>query len=272
MGSKNEINVYDFDGTIYNGDSSIDLFLYALSKQKKILLLLPKIFIYYIFFLLHVVSKEKFKTVFFSFLKYFDNPDKLIDDFWLKNRSKINPALELILKKDKSATIVSASPAFLIEPIGKILGAKKVLASNVDTKTGEWLDNNCWGANKLEYLEKEYHDCTINNSYSDSYADRFIARKSKNAYMVQKQKISIYNENELYLKKINHSSNMIALCFFMMYFVFGILINFNYDLSSNYNLLFQSDTSRVSFKGICSSFNSLNCSTGIIIITRNYTR
>ena len=29
-----KIDVYDFDGTIYDGDSSIDFFLYAIKKKK----------------------------------------------------------------------------------------------------------------------------------------------------------------------------------------------------------------------------------------------
>lgn len=36
------MNVYDFDGTIYNGDSTIDFFLYALKRKPSILLHIPK--------------------------------------------------------------------------------------------------------------------------------------------------------------------------------------------------------------------------------------
>lgn len=36
------MNVYDFDGTIYNGDSTIDFFLYALKRNPSVLRYLPK--------------------------------------------------------------------------------------------------------------------------------------------------------------------------------------------------------------------------------------
>ena len=35
------INVYDFDKTIYNGDSTIDFYLFCLKKKFSIILLLP---------------------------------------------------------------------------------------------------------------------------------------------------------------------------------------------------------------------------------------
>ena len=35
------INVYDFDKTIYDGDSSIDFYKYCLKNNKKVLLQLP---------------------------------------------------------------------------------------------------------------------------------------------------------------------------------------------------------------------------------------
>ena len=35
--------VYDFDGTIYDGDSSIDFFLFCLKKNIKVIFYLPKV-------------------------------------------------------------------------------------------------------------------------------------------------------------------------------------------------------------------------------------
>ena len=36
------MNVYDFDGTIYDGDSTVDFFLHALKRNPSVLLHLPK--------------------------------------------------------------------------------------------------------------------------------------------------------------------------------------------------------------------------------------
>ena len=245
MQSKKNINVYDFDGTLYNGDSSIDFFFFCLKQNKKNILLLPKIFFFFLLYVVHFIKKEKFKSCFFSFLKNDDNPKKSITDFWKIKESNINEELKKIILEDPNAVIVSASPEFLIKPIAEKLGVSKYICSNVDIKTGMWLDNNCHGKNKIIFLRKKYKKFDIENSYSDSYSDRFIAQESKNAYLIDNKKIVKYDEDKLYLKKMNNISNYLATFFFAIYFIFGMLINFNYDLSSNFNLLFQSDTKRV---------------------------
>lgn len=245
MESNKEINVYDFDGTLYDGDSSIDFFLFTLKKYKRNVFLFPKIFLYFIFYLFHIVSKEKLKSVFFSFLKNVSNYNKLVTTFWDLHKKNINNELGEIVKNDKNAIIVSASPEFLIKPIAFELGVKKVIASDVDPSSGTWNDNNCFGENKINHLKKYFKKLKINNSYSDSYSDRFIAKASTNAYMIYKKKLCKYDESKLFLKKISRNGTLLALLFFVLYFLLGMLINYNYNLSNNYNLLFQSDTRRV---------------------------
>lgn len=245
MQSRSNINVYDFDGTIYNGDSSVDFFMFALKKKKRILLLFPKLLIYFILYFVGIIKKEKFKTVAFSFLKYFDKPSELIDEFWNLNEHKINPKLKQLIENDDLAIIVSASPEFLIKPAGDRLSIKKVICSPVDIKTGKWLGNNCSGINKIKYLDKNYNDYTINNSYSDSYSDRFVANNSKKAYMINKGEIFEYDENKLYMNISKKKGTILASIFFIIYFILGMLINYNRDIIYNYDFLFQSDTGRV---------------------------
>ena len=36
------MNVFDFDGTIYSGDSTIDFYFFALKRNVKLLLFLPR--------------------------------------------------------------------------------------------------------------------------------------------------------------------------------------------------------------------------------------
>ena len=245
MESNKIINVYDFDGTLYNGDSSIDFFLFSLKKNKKNILLIPKIFIYCILYFFHFVGIEKLKSVFYSFLRNVDDCEKLVNDFWNKNSKKINNELGEIIKYDKNAVVVSAAPLFLLKPILSTLGVKKILASYVNISNGNLESENCFGENKTKFIKNNYKNYKINNSYSDSYSDRFIARKTDNAYMLYNKKICKYDEKKLFLKKIGKNSTIFALLFFIFYFVLGMLINYNYNLSSNYNLLFQSDTKRV---------------------------
>ena len=83
------INVYDFDKTIYDGDSSIDFYLFCLKKNKKILLALPVQVYGLILYILGIKDKTFFKEKVFSFLKYIDTIDIYIKEFWKENYKKI---------------------------------------------------------------------------------------------------------------------------------------------------------------------------------------
>lgn len=111
------INIYDFDKTIYDGDSSIDFFKYCIKINKKCLRILPKLALAIILYLLKIKEKEYLKSVFFSFIKYFSNLDKVVADFWNEHNSKIK---DFYLKgRFKTDIIISASPEFLLKPVAK---------------------------------------------------------------------------------------------------------------------------------------------------------
>ena len=44
-----KLTVYDFDGTIYDGDSTFDFIKFLMKKDKSIILHIPKMAIYLIF-------------------------------------------------------------------------------------------------------------------------------------------------------------------------------------------------------------------------------
>lgn len=62
-------NLYDFDKTIYDGDSSVDFFLYTLAKKWSLIKYIPKDFLAIIKYKSKKISKEEMKETFFSFLK-----------------------------------------------------------------------------------------------------------------------------------------------------------------------------------------------------------
>ena len=60
---KNGVNIYDFDGTIYDGDSSIDFYLFCLRKNVSIIKFLP---VFIIGLLVLFQSKNNFSLLFIS--------------------------------------------------------------------------------------------------------------------------------------------------------------------------------------------------------------
>ena len=184
------INVYDFDKTIYDGDSSIDFYLFCLKRKKTIILLLPKQVFAMILYKLKIKNKEYFKSQFFSFVKKIDKVDKTIEIFWKQKIVKIKSWYKS--QSETTDVIISASPEFLLKPLEKKLKIK-VIASKVSKKTGEFLDKNCYGEEKVRRFNEEFNNKKIANFYSDSMSDLPLMKIAEHAYLVKKDSVEEIN-------------------------------------------------------------------------------
>lgn len=183
------MNVYDFDNTIYKGDSTVDFYLFCIKKNKRVLLYLPKTIIYSFLYVFRRVNKNRFKEVFFEFVSLFNDIDSLVETFWSQ---KINKITNWYKKQHKKTdVIVSASPEFLLKPLEKKLNIKKVIATKVDKKSGKLLDDNCYGNKKVDFFKKYYDINDINNFYTDSMSDLPMIKKAKSGYIVKNRKHKI---------------------------------------------------------------------------------
>lgn len=185
-----KVNVYDFDKTIYDGDSTIDFYKFCLKKNKKIIILLPIQLFYMFLYLIKLKDKKDMKEKFFSFLKYIDNIDKYLVEFWNLNYNKIKGWY--IDKNHDKDIIISASPKFLLEIPTNKLKVKKTIATIVDKKTGRFLSANCYGQEKVNRLKKEYSDVIIEEMYTDSLSDKPLLNCAIKGYIVKKNKIINY--------------------------------------------------------------------------------
>ena len=179
------MNIYDFDKTIYNGDSSVDFIKYCFKTNKKTLLILPKFILTVFLYLIKVCEKEQLKSSFFKVITYFDDVDQLVKDFWKENEHKLK---DFYLKnKKKTDIIISASPEFLLQPIAQKYKFT-LIGTKVDLKTGKLIGNNCYGIEKIVRLqEKGITKC--NNFYSDSLSDTPVANIAKKAYIVKGEEL-----------------------------------------------------------------------------------
>lgn len=178
-----KINLYDFDKTIYNGDSSVDFFLYSLKHHPKILVNIPKMAISVLKYKLKKIDKTEMKTVLFSFLKFIPNIEKDVEKFWDINNKKIKTFY--MEKTHSDDVIISASPEFLLTPICEYLQVKKLIASKVDSRTGVFEGKNCYGLEKVERLNKEFDSYIVDEAYSDSSSDDPILKLAKKSFYVK---------------------------------------------------------------------------------------
>ncbi len=182
------MNVYDFDKTIYDGDSTADFYFFSLKRHKRILLLLPFLSCAFIkFYVFKRGTKTQFKETMYKFLRYCDI-DRDVEDFWNKNQNKIKKYY--INQKLNDDVIISASPEFLLAPVCRRLKIKYLIASNVDKKSGKYSGINCHGEEKVRRFYEKFENGVIDEFYSDSRSDTPLAEISKKAFIVNKNKIS----------------------------------------------------------------------------------
>ncbi|MDD4188238.1 MAG: haloacid dehalogenase-like hydrolase [Bacilli bacterium] len=184
-----KLYLYDWDGTIYDGDSSADFFKYCLKKDKKLLFHLLKLVLPFIKYKTKHINITEFKEIVFSFLKTIDNVDDYVKDFWELNKHKIK---KIYLEKNHSKDIIiSASPEFLLKDICENLKIKDMIASDVDKKTGKFNRPNCRGEEKIVRFREKYPKAEILEMYSDSMHDKPLLDLANKSYMVIKNNIYV---------------------------------------------------------------------------------
>lgn len=181
------MNIYDFDNTIYDGDSTVDFYFFMLKKYPSVIFRFPVQFFGFIEYKFKKIDKTKFKEKFFCFLKCSKSIDDDVKLFWDKKESKIKKWY-LSQQKDDDI-IISASPKFLLKEICRRFNISHLIASEVDSNTGKFLSENCYGAEKVSRLKKYTANSEIDKFYSDSYSDDPLAKLAKESYLVKGNKL-----------------------------------------------------------------------------------
>lgn len=229
------MNVYDFDDTIYNGDSSLDFVLFCLKKNKKLFKYIPHIILGFILYIFKIIKKTKMKEYFFSFLESIDGK-VYVEEFWKTHKKNIKKFY--LDNKKMNDLIISASPIFLLKPICEKLGIKNLIASEVDIKTGKFLSENCKGSRKVDLFYEKYPNKKIREFYSDSLSDTPLANIARNAYLVDNENIKDWPLNNK--SKKNYITNFllfISACSFLLFNSFNNGYNSKYFAYSLFTVI-----------------------------------
>ncbi len=197
MHKNHSLDIYDFDGTLYHGDSTLDFFKWCFKRYPRLATTLPRIGIAgFLCFGLHTASKDYFKASLYRFLTFVPDIKHEVDLFWKKHDEKIAGPCS----PQKGDLVISASPEFLLTDMCK-KRELNLIASLVDPHTGILHSSNCSGAEKVNryyaYLESHNIDSatvTISNFYSDSRNDDPLARIAQSSWMVAKSTLMPWPE------------------------------------------------------------------------------
>lgn len=177
------MNVYDFDKTIYDGDSTVDFYRYCLSRYPCLVAYLPKQAWGFLQYMAGRCSTTEFKESFFSFLVRLPVLSAEIERFWDLRERKIRAWY--LAQRQHSDVVVSASPSFLLIPICDRLRIMPPIATEVNPSSGIIDGVNCKGEEKARRFMERYPGAKIQNFYSDSTTDASLAKLAEEAFLVR---------------------------------------------------------------------------------------
>ena len=113
------MKVFDFDNTLYRGESAADLFFFMIKRNRKLKKHLPVILINLVKYKLCLVDKDKLESAINGLMKaIIRSREELLAvtaDFWRENSHKLNPGILRYMAPEDA--VITASPRFLIEGI-----------------------------------------------------------------------------------------------------------------------------------------------------------
>lgn len=181
------MNVFDFDGTLYRGDSTWDFFWFCLKRRPSVVRVFPIQIWGTVSYLLGGSDKTRWKERFYSFLRCINDIDAMTEEFWKQNIKKMDEGIISLAKPGD--LVISASPEFLLRhPCGRF--GFRLIASRVDQATGITTGENCHGQEKVSRFRGEYPHEIVECFYSDSQSDLPMASLAQHAYIVSKGTLS----------------------------------------------------------------------------------
>ena len=185
------VNVYDFDNTIYNGETLVDFILYYVKRDVKIWKYIPKLIVISIKDAFHLFTVQEAIEAYASFLEgYYVNMGDLSEsvvDFWNRNEKKIKPWYEEVRKE--SDIVVSGTTDFILDEIMKRMNIKNHVGSSIDKNTGKFT-RLCFLENKVKVFNELYPNAHIENFYTDSMNDKPMMEIADHVYLVKGDKIT----------------------------------------------------------------------------------
>ena len=174
------MDVYDFDGTMYCGDSTVDFVRHCLKRYPRIMRTLPRTGVAALACLgMHIIEKTQFKAALYRFLPLIPDVGFEVACFWKTHESKIGGPCE----PKPGDLVISTSPEFLLHDVCEKRGLV-LMGSQVDPHTGQVLGPNCSGGQKIARLQQRYPNAHVKRFYSDSHDDDPLAAYADEAFMV----------------------------------------------------------------------------------------
>lgn len=176
------MNVYDFDKTIFDGDTEDYFFAYLFKVRR-----LPFYKLNYEWHELlcrHKIAGKTFcRRADYRVLTQIEDIDTFLEEYWNEHEKFMMPWYFEVKQPDD--LIATGTPRFLMEPIMRRLGLKNLIATDMDRKTGR-INGRFLGAHlKVDVFNQQFPGQKIDRFYSDTYSDHFLADIADSAFLIE---------------------------------------------------------------------------------------
>lgn len=193
------MRVFDFDNTIYNGETVVDFFLFCVKKKKTLCLYIPLVVYTTILYKLNILSINKLyrlaSKMSSAVINNKENAGLFVKEFWEGHECKIKQEyLDIIEPND---VVITASPRMIIEGINNKINTKNFICSEFNLDTGKF-EFICMGKNKVIKFKETYPNATIKEFYTDSLTDKPLIQISEKTYLIKGEKTKKIITNNSY--------------------------------------------------------------------------
>lgn len=182
------MRAFDFDNTIYDGESVFDFYLFSIKYNPRVAKYIPIVFFNLFKYKLGKTTMEDLEIAVRkyadNYISSFDDINRLINDFWDSHIDKIKSWYQ----PQEDDIIITASFNLIMEELCKRLGIKNCLCSyiNPETMKVEYLN---FRDNKRKTFIEKYKDRQIDEFYTDNMVDKPMIDFAKSAFFVKGNKI-----------------------------------------------------------------------------------
>lgn len=187
------MRVFDFDNTIYDGESPYDFYLFSLKYNPKVVRFVPPLAYYGMRYSKEKCTLEELEHAMAKYLKAylnsFDDIDGMVSAFWDAHMHKIKHWYH----PQPGDVIMTGSFDYTMNEIQRRLGIKTMLCSTVNRDTLE-LEHLNFGTNKVKVFREMFGpDVVPDEFYSDNMIDLPMMKLARRAYLVHGNHIKQVN-------------------------------------------------------------------------------
>lgn len=176
------MNVYDFDKTIYPGDSATHFWWFCVRRHPAAVSSLPGTAVTLLRTLGRPGIHGALKQQIYGFLRRIPDVEGEVNDFWDSHIHRIYPWY--INRKRPDDLVISASPFFLVAEACRRLQIR-CIATDMDPATGQIRGENCRREEKVRRYRERYGNTPVEEFFSDSYSDRPMMELAESAYLMK---------------------------------------------------------------------------------------